>query len=86
METRMQVEDRFMAALQSSLGYARYTDVLRDALTILNWAVRERAKGRVILSADNAGNSQRPRNRPPAFGRAVLRTRVDAAAAQPLRE
>jgi hypothetical protein len=56
MELRMQVEDRFIEELQRSLGYMRSTDVVRDALTILNWAVRESAKGRVILSANSDGH------------------------------
>jgi len=55
MELRMQVEDRFIQDLQRSLGYLKNTDVVRDALTILNWAVRETSHGRVILSANADG-------------------------------
>jgi hypothetical protein len=57
MELRMQVEDRFLNELQNILKAPRATDVVREALTLLNWAAQERAKGRVILSADADGHN-----------------------------
>lgn len=56
MEIRMEVEDRFIKRLQNDLKL-RGTDVVREALTILSWAVNERLKGRVILSADATGDN-----------------------------
>jgi predicted RNA polymerase sigma factor len=56
MEIRMEVEDQFIKRLQSDLQL-RGTDIVREALTILNWAVNERRLGRVILSADTTGGN-----------------------------
>ena len=56
MELRMQVDDRFIGVLQDKLNL-RATEIVREALTILNWAVYERGRGRVILSADPNGQS-----------------------------
>jgi hypothetical protein len=56
MELRMNIDDKFMNTLQLKLGgEVRASDVVREALTILNWAVDERLKGRLILSADSDG-------------------------------
>ncbi|MBA2593239.1 MAG: hypothetical protein H0U97_13700 [Gammaproteobacteria bacterium] len=38
--------------MKMRLNEARATDVAKDALTLLNWAVSEVKEGRVILSAD----------------------------------
>jgi hypothetical protein len=56
MELRMQIDDGFMETLRRRLDL-RATDIVREALTILNWAVHERERGRVILSADPNGQS-----------------------------
>jgi hypothetical protein len=56
MELRMQIDDGFMETLRRRLDL-RATDIVREALTILNWAVHEREQGRVILSADPNGQS-----------------------------
>ena len=56
MELRMQMDDEFIGALQHKLDL-RATEIVREALTILNWAVHERERGRVILSADPNGQS-----------------------------
>ena len=56
MELRMQIDDGFIKALQDKLDL-RATEIVREALTIFNWAVRERERGRVILSADPNGQS-----------------------------
>ncbi len=49
-EMRFQVETGFLNNLQDKLGASKSTDVARDALTLLNWAVKERAAGREIGS------------------------------------
>jgi hypothetical protein len=56
MELRMQLDDEFIGTLQRKLDL-RATDIVREALTILNWAVHERERSRVILSADPNGQS-----------------------------
>jgi hypothetical protein len=37
------------------LGGVKATDVVREALTLFNWASEERAHGRLILSTDREG-------------------------------
>ena len=50
-ELRVQVDDAFMKNLQEKLGTNKTTDIARDALTLLNWAVEEKAAGRDIASS-----------------------------------
>ena len=55
-EFRLQVPDEFISKLQEKLGdNVKVTDIARDALTLFNWAVGERVKGRVVLSSDEEG-------------------------------
>ena len=51
-EVRFNVDDKFLENLQSQLGTSKSTDIMREALTVLNWAVGERSRGRDILSGD----------------------------------
>ncbi len=52
-ELRLQIPDELVKKLQQRLGSEiRITDIARDALTLFNWAVEERAHGRQILSSD----------------------------------
>ena len=56
MELRLQVPDDVVKKFQEKLGSdAKVTDIARDALTLYNWAIEERAKGRLILSSDDEG-------------------------------
>ena len=55
VELRMQIDDEFIAELGNALGRLKATDIVRESLTMLNWAVQERQKGRVILSATSDG-------------------------------
>ena len=55
-ELRLQIPDELIEKLQEKLGTKiKITDIARDALTLFNWAVNERAKGRLVLSSDEAG-------------------------------
>jgi len=56
MELRIQVDDAFMKTLQDRLKTSKATDVARDALTLLNWAVQEKRQGRDIASALKGGD------------------------------
>jgi hypothetical protein len=56
MEIRVEVDDEFAKNLQSMLGTKKSTEIARAALTLLNWAVDEVSRGRVILSGDRDGN------------------------------
>jgi hypothetical protein len=55
MELRMEIDKEFITEMQHKLDFGRATDVVREAFTILNWAVHERERGRVILSANPDG-------------------------------
>lgn len=55
-EFRLQIPDELVGKLQDKLGpNVKVTDIARDALTLFNWAVNERAKGRLVLSSDEEG-------------------------------
>lgn len=55
-EFRLQIPDELVARLQEKLGpNVKVTDIARDSLTLFNWAVNERAKGRLVLSSDENG-------------------------------
>ncbi|MGO9266002.1 MAG: hypothetical protein ACLQBA_14175 [Candidatus Binataceae bacterium] len=52
-ELRVQIPDELIAKLREKLGPdAKVTDIARDAITLYNWAVTERASGNVITSSD----------------------------------
>jgi len=54
-EVRIQIPDEVVKQLQDKLGDVKLTDIAKDAVTMFNWAVNERAKGRVVLSSDEEG-------------------------------
>jgi len=57
-DVRLQLPDDFVSGIQDKIGSnVKPTDIARDAVTLYNWAVEERAKGRVILSANADGEN-----------------------------
>lgn len=55
-ELRLQIPDELVQQFKDKLGAdAKVTDIARDALTLFKWAVDEKAKGRLVLSSDEAG-------------------------------
>jgi hypothetical protein len=55
-EVRVQIPDAVIQKLQEKMGgNVKVTDIARDALTLFNWAVDEKAKGRLVLSSDDDG-------------------------------
>ena len=56
MELRLKVDNSFVNKLNKKLGKTTATALTQDALTLLNWAVEEISKNRVILSSDENGN------------------------------
>ncbi len=54
-EIRLKVDDAYLRSLSEKVGNRTSTDVMRDALTILNWAVEERLAGRMVLSSKPDG-------------------------------
>jgi len=55
-EIRFQIDDDFLQNLQKRLAKTTSTDLARDALTLLNWAVTEKSQGRDIASITKDGN------------------------------
>jgi hypothetical protein len=52
-EVRITIPDNVVADLQSKFGTnVKLTDIAKDAISLFNWAVGERADGRVVLSSD----------------------------------
>jgi len=51
----MQLDDEFIQTLCGTIKIPKASEVAKEAFTLLNWAVRERLEGRVILSADPDG-------------------------------
>jgi len=55
-DVRLQIPDSVVQSIQDKIGSSvKPTDMARDAITLYNWAVEERAKGRVILSSNPDG-------------------------------
>jgi hypothetical protein len=54
-ELRLQISDDLVEKLKRQLGDVKITDIARDALTLYNWAVDERADGNIILASDKSG-------------------------------
>ncbi len=54
VDIRLQIPDELVEQLQKKLGTSvKATDMARDAMTLFNWAVNERAKGRLVLSSND---------------------------------
>ncbi len=54
-EIRFTVNEDFLNELERRLGVSRSTDVAKSALSLLDWASNEVARGRVILSSSEDG-------------------------------
>jgi|WetSurMetagenome_2_1015567.scaffolds.fasta_scaffold539956_1 hypothetical protein len=54
-DIRVQIPDEVLGALKSKLNLKNGTDVVMEALTMLNWAAEEKQKNRIILSTDGDG-------------------------------
>ncbi len=52
----VQIDDALIDHLKEALGLSQNTDVIQEALTMINWAAEEKAKGRSILSANPDGS------------------------------
>jgi hypothetical protein len=57
-EVRVQLPDDLVTSLQEKLGMnTKPTEITKDAISLYNWAVSERAKGNVILSSNTDGTN-----------------------------
>jgi hypothetical protein len=56
-DVRLQIPDDLVNSIQEKTGSnIKATDIAKDAITLYNWAVEERAKGRLILSTNADGD------------------------------
>ncbi len=57
-DIRVQIPDAALSGIQEKLSiHTKPTDITRDAPTLYDWAVEERAKGRVLLTTDAGGEN-----------------------------
>src|ERR1700687_4478700 len=56
-EVRFKVGDDFLKNLQQTMGTTKTTAIMKEALTVFNWALKEKSEGRQILSADSETNN-----------------------------
>lgn len=55
-DLRLQISDDLLKQFQDKLGPGmKPADIARDAFSLYNWALSERAKGRVLLSSEESG-------------------------------
>jgi hypothetical protein len=54
-DIRVQVKDEILDKLKSALHIKSNTELMEEALTILNWAAGEAQRGRMILSSESDG-------------------------------
>lgn len=55
-DVRLQIPDDVVASIQEKTkSNIKATDIAKDAITLYNWAVEERAKGRFVLSSNADG-------------------------------
>ena len=72
-DVRLQIPDDVVKSIQEKIGSnVKATDIARDAITLYNWAVEERAKGRVVLSS-NADGEQMTRLAMPSIEKAAAK-------------
>jgi hypothetical protein len=56
-EVRFNIDDDFLKGMQEKFGSTKTTDLMKEALTVFNWALSEKKEGRQILSADADANN-----------------------------
>lgn len=55
VEIRLEVSAVRLSKLKAHLGYKSTTGLVKDAFNLLEWAVHESSRGRMILTADCDG-------------------------------
>lgn len=55
MEVRLILDDDLVKEMMAKAGVTKATDLTKEAMTMLHWAIGQAAEGRVILSADASG-------------------------------
>ena len=57
MEVRLTLDDDVIKKMMEKTGVSKATDLTKDAMTMLHWAIEEAASGRVVLSTDSDGQN-----------------------------
>jgi hypothetical protein len=57
MEVRFKIEDEFMRDLERELQTKNATEVVREALALLSWAVNEKKSARSVILASKEDGS-----------------------------
>ena len=57
MEVRLTLDDDVIKKMMDKTGVSKATDLTKDAMTMLHWAIEEAASGRVVLSTDSDGQN-----------------------------
>jgi hypothetical protein len=82
VEVRLNIDDAFIKGLEEKVGRPlNANDLIRDALTMFNWAIQDVASGRVIVSTNAAGEDVHRLTMPTLYqveNRAKKRTDVPA--------
>ncbi|MEN9492864.1 MAG: hypothetical protein RJA63_3313 [Pseudomonadota bacterium] len=76
MEVRLTLDDDLIKEMMAKTGVSKATDLTKEAMTMLHWAIDEAASGRLVLSTDAQGSEVRQL--------AMPTLRQAAARAQPL--
>jgi hypothetical protein len=56
MEVRLTLDDDLIREMMAKTGVSKATDLTKEAMTMLHWAIDEAAAGRSVLSTDAQGN------------------------------
>ena len=55
MEVRLTLDDDLIKEMMAKTGVSKATDLTKEAMTMLHWAIDEAANGRLVLSTDAKG-------------------------------
>ncbi len=73
---RLTLDDDLLKEMMAKTGASKATDLTKDALTMLHWAIEEAAAGRMILSTDAKGGSVQRLAMPTLTKAAVMRSKA----------
>jgi hypothetical protein len=59
MEVRLTLDDDLIKEMMAKTGVSKATDLTKEAMTMLHWAIDEAASGRLVLSTDAEGSEVR---------------------------
>ena len=57
MEVILKLDDNLIQKMMEKTGASEATDLTKEAMSLLHWAINESSIGRTIISTDNKGNN-----------------------------